>query len=126
MQVIDFKAEWRSEGLEVVGNRVEARLAEIDEIHLVDGEREPADAEQRDDAGMPPRLGEHAGARVDQEHGEVAIRGAGRHVARVLNVPRRIGDDELAARGREIAVGHVDGDLLLAFRLQPIDEQREV
>ena len=67
-----LEAERGGEGPEVVGNRVEARLTEIDEVHLVDGKRELADAEQRDDAGMPPRLGEQACARIDQEHGEVA------------------------------------------------------
>jgi hypothetical protein len=39
---------------------------------------------------------------------------------------RRIGDDKFAARCREIAVGHVDGDLLLALGLQAIHEQSEI
>ena len=121
-----FEAERLGEALEILGDRIEARLAEIDEIHLVHGKRELADAEQRDDAGVPPRLGEHAAPRIDQEHGEVAIGRSGRHVARVLHMPRRIGDDEFAARRREIAISHVDGDLLLAFGLQAIDQQREV
>ena len=41
-----------------------------------------------------------------------AIGGAGRHVAGVLLVARRVGDDEGALLGREIAVGDVDGALL--------------
>ena len=126
MQVIDSKPSGAAKRREVLGDRVEARLIEIDEVHLVDGERELADAEQRDDAGMPPRLREHAVARIDEQHGEVAVRRAGRHVARVLHVARRIGDDEFAARRREIAIGDVDGDLLLALGLQAVDEQREV
>ena len=45
---------------------------------------------------------------------------------RVLLVPGRVGEDELPARGREAPVGHVDGDALFAFRLQPVGEQREI
>jgi hypothetical protein len=39
---------------------------------------------------------------------------------------RRIGDDEAALIGGEEAVGDVDGNALLALRLQSIDQQREV
>jgi len=41
-------------------------------------------------------------------------------------MPGRIGDDELARLAREIAVGDVDGDALLALGRETIDEQREV
>ncbi len=75
---------------------------------------------------MPPGLRQHALARVDQDHGEVRAGGAGDHVARVLLVSRRVGDDELALVGREEAVGHVDRDALLALGREAIDEQREV
>ena len=51
---------------------------------------------------------------------------AGDHVARVLNVAGRVGDDELALRRREVAVGDVDGDALLALGPQAVGEQREV
>ena len=40
--------------------------------------------------------------------------------------PGRVGDDELAARGREVAVRDVDGDALLALGAQAVGEQREV
>ena len=50
-------------------------------------------------------------------------RGAGRHVARVLLVARRVGDDELALVGGEVAVRDVDGDALLALGQQPVGEQ---
>ena len=53
-------------------------------------------------------------------------RGAGRHVAGVLLVARRVGDDELALRRGEEAVGDVDGDALLALGLEPVDQQREI
>ena len=78
------------------------------------------------DHGMPARLGEQALAGVDEQDGEIGGGGAGRHVAGVLDVARRVGDDEAAARRGEEAIGDVDGDALLALRLQPVDEQREV
>ena len=39
---------------------------------------------------------------------------------------RRVGDDELALVGGEVAVGHVDGDALLALGLQAVHQQRQV
>ena len=40
--------------------------------------------------------------------------------------PGRVGDDELALVGREVAVRDVDGDALLALGLQAVGQQREV
>src|SRR2546426_116209 len=48
------------------------------------------------------------------------------HVAGVLLVSGSVGDDELAPGRGEIAVGDVDGDALLALRLEPVGEQRQV
>ncbi len=39
---------------------------------------------------------------------------------------RCVGDDELAPRGREEAIGDVDRDALLALGGQPIQEQRKI
>ena len=75
---------------------------------------------------MTARLGQHALARIDQDHGHVGGGGAGDHVAGVLLVPRRVGDDELAPFGGEEPIGHVDGDALLALGLQAIHQQGEV
>jgi hypothetical protein len=52
--------------------------------------------------------------------------GAGDHVAGVLLVARRVGDDELALVRGEVAVGHVDGDALLALGSQPVQQQGKV
>jgi hypothetical protein len=41
-------------------------------------------------------------------------------------VARRVGDDELALRRREIAVRDVDRDALLALGLEAVGQQREV
>ena len=104
----------------------EDALVVADEIDLVDRQHDMADAEQRDDDRMAVGLGQEAFSRVHEHDGEVGVRGAGRHVARVLLMPRRVGDDEGARFGREIAIGDVDRDALLALGLEPVDEQREV
>ena len=86
----------------IIGDdRVERALVVIDQVHLVHGKHEAADADQLGEIGMAPGLGQHALARIDQQHGEVGGRRAGHHVARILLVARRVGDDELAsARSR--------------------------
>ena len=57
---------------------------------------------------MALRLRDDAVPRVDEQHRQ--LRGARRrdHVARVLLVSRRVGDDELAPRHREVAIRDVD------------------
>jgi hypothetical protein len=55
-----------------------------------------------------------------------AVLGAGDHVARVLHVARRVGDDELALGRGEIAVGDVNRDALLAFGAQAVGEVGEI
>jgi hypothetical protein len=84
------------------------------------------DAQQRHEVAVPARLRQHALARVHQDHGGIGGGGAGHHVAGVLLVAGRIGDDELALLGGEKAVGDVDGDALLALGGEAVDEQREV
>ena len=55
-----------------------------------------------------------------------AVDAPGRHVARVLLVAGRVGQDELAARRREIPVGDVDRDALLPLGAQAVGEQRKI
>ena len=105
---------------------VETGFAVVDEVHLVDREHEPADADQVRKIAVAASLRQHALARIDQDHGEVRGRGAGDHVARVLLVARGIGDDELATVGGEEAVRDVDRDALFAFGREPVHEQREI
>jgi len=84
------------------------------------------DAQQVHQVAVAPGLDLQAVARVDQHHGQVGVRGAGDHVTGVLLVTGRVGDDELAPVGGEIAVGNIDGDALLALGLQAVDKQRQV
>ena len=69
----------------------------------------------------PPAL-----ARIYQNNGEVSRGSCRHHIARVLLMPRRVADDELAFRRGEVAVGHIDGDALLALGLQAVGEQRQI
>jgi hypothetical protein len=85
-----------------------------------------AHAQQRCDVCVAARLNQHAFAGVDQHHGGVGRGCAGGHVARVLLVAGRVGDDELAARRGEVAIGHVDGDALLALGAQAVGEQCKI
>ena len=69
---------------------------------------------------------EHAEARVDQDDARRRRSTRRCHVARVLHVAGRVGDDELAPLGGEVAVGDVDGDALLALGREAVGEEREV
>ena len=75
---------------------------------------------------MAPGLFGGAARRIDEEQCCVCGAGAGDHVAGVLEVAGCVGDDELAPLGREVAVGHIDGDLLLALGEESVCEEREV
>ena len=75
---------------------------------------------------MPPCLRDDAVPRVDDQDRQVGGAGAGHHVARVLLVAGRVGDDEFAQRRREIPVGDVDRDALLALGAEAVGQQRQV
>ena len=111
---------------EVPLDRAEARLVEVHEVHLVDREDDVGDAEHRRDGGVPVGLLDHALAGVEQDDRDVGGRGAGDHVARVLDVPGRVGELEAARRGDEGAVGDVDRDPLLPLGAEPVGEERQV
>ena len=115
------------EGGEVGDDRAKTRSSIVDEVHLVDGDHEVREcragaasvAWRRVCVTMPC-------ARVDQQDREIRGAGAGDHVARVLLVAGRVGDDELARARGEVAVRDVDRDALLALGGEAVGEQREV
>jgi hypothetical protein len=72
------------------------------------------------------RLRQDAFPRVHEKDGQRCRGGTGRHVARVLFVPGRVGNDERPDVGAEEAIRDVDRDALLALGLQAVDEQREI
>ena len=114
------------EGRVSVANIVEDLPREVHEVHLVDRDHHVLDAEQGRDVAVALGLDSDAMARIDQDNREVAGGGARRHVARVLLVSRRVGDDELAIGRGKVAVGDIDGDALLALGAQPVHQQRQV
>ena len=71
-------------------------LRPVDEVHLVDGEHDALHADDVEDGGVAARLPLDAVAGVDQHDGDIGVRGAGRHVARVLLVAGAVDDDEAA------------------------------
>ena len=75
---------------------------------------------------MTTGLGQHALARVNQNDRQIAVGRTGRHVAGILLMPRRIGDNEFALVGRKEAIGHVNRDALLLLGLKPVKQQRKV
>jgi hypothetical protein len=110
----------------VGGDGLEHPLVVGDEVHLGHRQHHPLDADQTDQEAVPPRLGEHAFARVHQDHRQVGGGGAGDHVAGVLLVAGGVGDDELALVGGEEAVGDIDGDPLLALGGEAVDQEGEI
>ena len=97
-----------------------------DKVDLVGDHDDMPDPDQAEDIGVPPRLGQQALARIDQKDGEFGVGGAGRHVAGVLLMAGRVGDDELACVRFEKAIGDVDGDALFALGGKPVDQKREI
>ena len=104
----------------------EHRLLVVDEVHLVHAQHEVRDPQQRRDEGVALRLLKNAIARVDEDQRQVGGRRAGHHVARVLNVTGRVGDDELPLRRGEVPVGDVDRDALLPLRAEAVRDQCQV
>ncbi len=114
------------EGGELLADRLEHLAVVVDQVHLVDAQQQVGHPEQRGQEGVPAGLLDDPLAGVDEHDGEVG-RGVPRdHVAGVLDVTGGVGDDELAGRGGEVAVGHVDGDALLPLGPEAVGQQGQV
>ena len=120
------EAEAQRQLAEVGLDGAELLLRPVGEVHLVDGKDDALHADDVEDGRVPARLALHAVARVDQHDGDVGVRGAGRHVARVLLVAGAVDDDEAARRRVEVAPGDVDGDALLALGDEAVEQQAEI
>ena len=107
---------------EIRNDAIEHVLRELDQIDLVHGQNDMANAQERRDVGMTARLGEHALARIDQDDGELGIGRPRGHVARVLLMARCVRDDEFALVRGEEAIRDIDGDALLALGFQPVNQ----
>ena len=120
------RAELWQKILNLVADFQKPFLAPIHQVHFVDGDDEVRDAEQRGDVSVAACLLDDARARVHQHDGEVRRRSARNHVARVLDVTWRVGDDELAARRSKITISNVNRDTLLSFCAQTVGEIRQI
>ena len=98
-------------------------LGEVHQVHLVHRQHDVADAKQRHQIAVAAGLGDDSRAGIDQDNGQTGSGAAGNHVTGVLFVSRRVGNDEFPVVGREIAVGHVDGNALFALGFQSIEQQ---
>ncbi|OPZ55639.1 MAG: hypothetical protein BWY91_00893 [bacterium ADurb.BinA028] len=119
-------AELPCQGGEFVGNPVVDRRVPTDEVHLVDGQHDVPHTEQPRDREVPAGLFEDAVPSIGEDERKLCGRRPGDHVPGVLHVPRSVGEDVGAGGGREVAVGHVDGDALLPLGAQAVGEQSEV
>ena len=96
----------------------------VDQIHFGDQNRDLMRAHQRQQIGVPARLLLQALLRVDHQERALGIGGAGDHIFQELFVSRCIDDDVLAAGGLEGNAAHIDGDALIALRLERIQQER--
>nr|GFC87152.1 hypothetical protein [Tanacetum cinerariifolium] len=85
---------------QVIGlDLLEDLLVEAIEVHLVNGDHDMLDAQQRRDVAVTTGLGLHAVAGIDQDDRQVAGGCTGGHVAGVLLMAWSIGNDEFALGG---------------------------
>ena len=112
--------------VEVGDNLIKHRLVEVHQVHLVYGKHKVLDAQQGDKVGVTTGLCNHPRTCIHKNDCRIGCRAAGNHIAGVLLVSRSVGDDKLSVVGAEIAISHINGDALLALRLQSVEEQRIV
>ena len=82
--------------------------------------------QHRDNGRVAAELLDRTGWCLYEQQGDVAVRRAGNHVPRVGDVSGGVGDDKGALGCREVAVGDVDSDSLLALGAKAIGDQGEV
>src|SRR5262245_34544782 len=75
---------------------------------------------------MPAGLGQDSFAGINEQNREIGTGRASCHVAGILLMAWRIGNDERPLWCGNITVGNIDGDSLLALGLKPVHKQREV
>ncbi len=75
---------------------------------------------------MPLALRQQSFLRVRKHDRSIGRARRRRHVARVLLVSGRVGDDEFPPRRGEVAIGDIDGNALFALGLQSVGKQGQV
>ena len=97
-----------------------------DQVHLVDCHEHVGNSKQGCNVGMTAGLRKQTFGAVHKNHCKVRRGSARGHVARVLFVSGRVGNDELPLWRLEIAVGNIDRNSLFAFGAEAIGEKREI
>ncbi len=118
------KIQARDEPIILVLNFFVALLRPIDEIHFIDRDNDMLDPKQRADETVPLGLLDDPVACINQNHSEVTIRRASRHIAGVLLVTGAVGDNKFTLVGRKVAISHINRDPLLALGLEAVGQQR--
>ncbi len=75
---------------------------------------------------MSAGLFHHSVAGVNENDDQVGVAGARDHIAGILDMARRVGDDEFSPGSRKIFIGYVDGDSLLPLGTQSVGEESEI
>jgi len=109
-------------------------FVEVEQVEFVDGNDDIGAAQEFQNRAVAFGLRQEDGfaaGKIDarcvyQDNGGVGGRCARYHVAGVLFVSGRVGDDEFAFGCGEIAVGDIDGDALFAFGGKAVGEAGEV
>ena len=115
-------AQLSGEGGERLGDRPEHGFVAADAVHLGHRQNDRLHAQQGDQMAVSPGLGQQPLFRINQNDGDIGVRGPGHHVARELLMARRVDGQEGAARGGERAIGHIDGDALFPLGHQAVDQ----
>jgi len=105
-----------------LNNAVKNILRIIHQIHFVNRHNQMGNLQQGNDKAVSFGLGQNAVAGIHQNDGTIRLGSACHHVSGVLNMTRRVSNDEFSFRRLKITVGHIDGDALLSFRRQSIQE----
>ena len=118
--------EFRSEVGVLLNHSIVGFLTVVYEVHLVDTYEDVWDLKEGSNEGVALGLFDHAFARIHEDEGKVGGGSTSDHIAGVLNVSRGICNDELALWCGKVAVGHINGDALLAFVLETVCEEAKV
>ena len=111
------------ESLVFIPDSPEDLLAVVNEVHLIHSKYNMPDTQQRHQISMTARLRHHTCTCIHKDYCQIGCGAARYHVSRILFVSRGVGYDELAFVGGEVAICHIDGDSLLALRLQSVQQQ---
>src|SRR5262249_28111628 len=102
---------------------VEYVLSVADEVHLIDDDRELADAEQREQIAVFLGLFLDTFQRVDQQQRGLGACRSGDHVLEELLVSRRVDDNVLTPLPYKEGAGGVDCDALLLLFQKCVEEK---